>query len=79
MHDLVIRNGTLVDGSGAPARVGDLAIDGGLISSVDGKAGPGRCFAPAAGLRRRSLDGGVGRRAGVRGGVDVAHGMGLLG
>ena len=27
MHDLVIRNGNVVDGTGAPARVADVAID----------------------------------------------------
>jgi N-acyl-D-amino-acid deacylase len=42
MHDLVIRNGTLVDGSGAEPREGDLAIDAGRISSVGEPAGPGR-------------------------------------
>ena len=26
MHDLVIRGGTLIDGTGAPARSGDVAI-----------------------------------------------------
>ena len=31
MHDLVIRNGRIVDGSGAPAFVGDVAIDAGVI------------------------------------------------
>jgi len=39
MHDLVIRGGTLVDGTGAAARSGDLAIDGDRITSVGGKAG----------------------------------------
>ncbi len=42
MHDLVIRNGSLVDGSGAPKREGDLAIDDGLISQVGGRVGKGR-------------------------------------
>ncbi len=42
MHDLVIRNGTLVDGSGAPKKEGDLAIDDGLISQVGGPVGKGR-------------------------------------
>jgi N-acyl-D-aspartate/D-glutamate deacylase len=42
VHDLVIRGGTLVDGSGAPAAAGDLAVDGGRIAAVGGKAGPGR-------------------------------------
>ena len=40
MHDLVIRNGTLVDGSGAAPRQGDVAIDGDRITSVGGTAGP---------------------------------------
>jgi N-acyl-D-aspartate/D-glutamate deacylase len=34
MHDLVIRGGTLVDGTGAPATVGDVAVDGGRITQV---------------------------------------------
>ena len=42
MHDLVIRGGTIVDGTGAPAFTGDLAIDGDRIAQVGGKAGPGR-------------------------------------
>ncbi|MYA33948.1 MAG: amidohydrolase family protein [Gemmatimonadales bacterium] len=33
-YDLVIRGGTLVDGSGGPARAGDVAIDGGRIAAV---------------------------------------------
>ena len=35
--DLVIRGGTLVDGTGAPARAGDLAIGGGRILRVGGR------------------------------------------
>ena len=42
MHDLVIRGGTIVDGSGGPAREGDLAIDAGLITSASGRAGRAR-------------------------------------
>ncbi len=34
MHDLVIRGGTLVDGTGAPARDADVAVDGGRITEV---------------------------------------------
>ena len=41
MHDLVIRGGTLMDGTGAPGAVGDLAIDEGRISAVGGDVGPG--------------------------------------
>jgi N-acyl-D-aspartate/D-glutamate deacylase len=33
-HDLVIRGGTVVDGTGAPARVADVAIDGDRIVAV---------------------------------------------
>ncbi len=33
-HDLVIRGGTIVDGTGAPAYVGDVVIDGGRITRV---------------------------------------------
>ena len=49
MHDVVIRGGTLVDGSGASARVGDLAIDGGRIVQAGGKAGAARREIDAAG------------------------------
>jgi N-acyl-D-amino-acid deacylase len=34
MHDVVIREGTVLDGSGRPGRRGDVAIDAGRISSV---------------------------------------------
>jgi len=40
-HDTVIRGGTVVDGTGAPARTADIAIDNGLITAVgkvDGSA-----------------------------------------
>lgn len=33
-HDLVIRSGRVVDGSGAPARSADIAIDDGVITEV---------------------------------------------
>ncbi|GIU88511.1 MAG: amidohydrolase [Acidimicrobiia bacterium] len=41
MHDLVVRGGTLVDGTGAPPRTADVAIDGGVVTEVgrvDGRA-----------------------------------------
>jgi len=50
MHDLVVRGGTLVDGTGAPARSGDLAIDGDRITSVGGNAGAARREIDASGL-----------------------------
>ncbi len=34
MHDLVIRNGTLIDGTGGARRHADVAIDDGLITAV---------------------------------------------
>src|SRR4051812_26507330 len=42
MHDIVIRGGTIVDGTGAPAYAGDVALSGDRIVQVGGKAGPGR-------------------------------------
>lgn len=40
--DLVIRGGTVVDGTGAPARTADVAIDGDRIVAVGRRLGPGR-------------------------------------
>ncbi|HUA94447.1 MAG TPA: amidohydrolase family protein [Acidimicrobiales bacterium] len=34
MHDLVIRGGTVVDGTGAPPRTADVAVDDGLVTEV---------------------------------------------
>jgi len=51
MHDLVVRGGTLVDGTGAPRRTADVAIDDGVITAV-GKLG-------AAGRREIDADGAV--------------------
>ncbi len=42
MHDLVIRNGAIVDGLGAPSFGGDVAIDGPHITAVGTVDGPGR-------------------------------------
>ncbi|HEY4947596.1 MAG TPA: D-aminoacylase, partial [Acidimicrobiales bacterium] len=39
MHDLVIRGGTVVDGTGAPARTADVAVDDGRVSGVGSFAG----------------------------------------
>jgi len=50
MHDLVIRNGKIVDGTGKPSFIGDVAIDGGKITSVGPKAGAGRREIDATGL-----------------------------
>src|SRR5271166_1961860 len=50
MHDLVIRNGKIVDGSGQPAFNGDIAIDAGIITAAGGTAGAARREIDAAGL-----------------------------
>ena len=50
MHDLVIRRGTVVDGTGAPRREVDIAIDEGLITSLEPKAGRARRELNADGL-----------------------------
>ena len=41
-HDLVIRNGTIVDGTGAEPFVGDIAIDGKTISAIGDVDGSGK-------------------------------------
>jgi len=42
VHDTVIRNGLIVDGTGRPGFYGDVAIDKGRIAQVGGKAARGR-------------------------------------
>ncbi|MEY2398359.1 MAG: N-acyl-D-amino-acid deacylase [Actinomycetota bacterium] len=49
VHDLVIRNATVVDGTGAAPFVGDVAVDGGHIVDV-GEAGAARRTVDADGL-----------------------------
>ena len=50
MHDLLIRAGTIVDGSGAPAFTGDVAIDGGRITAVGRVTGTAHRTLDADGL-----------------------------
>jgi len=50
MHDTVIRGGTILDGTGADAFTGDVAVDGGRLSQVGGKAGAARREIDADGL-----------------------------
>ena len=52
MHDLVIRGGTVVDGTGAPARQADVAIDAGLIVAVGSEVGAGKHEIDAKDMRR---------------------------
>ncbi|WP_454695394.1 N-acyl-D-amino-acid deacylase family protein [Achromobacter aegrifaciens] len=42
MHDLVIRGGTIVDGSGRPRYQADLAIEDGRVVQAEGRAGAAR-------------------------------------
>jgi len=50
MHDIVIRGGTIIDGTGTPAFTGDVAIAEGRIAAVGCKLGPGRREIDATGL-----------------------------
>ena len=50
MHDLVIRNGRVVDGNETPAYLADIAIDNGAITLVGKVSQPGRREIDAAGL-----------------------------
>jgi len=49
MHELVIRNGLIVDGTGADAFEGDVAIADGQIQALGGEVGPGTREIDAAG------------------------------
>src|SRR5512144_277122 len=49
-HDLVIRGGTIIDGTGAPGVTGDVAIDADRLVQVGGRAGAGRREIAADGL-----------------------------
>jgi N-acyl-D-amino-acid deacylase len=50
MHNIVIRGGTIIDGTGNAPFSGDVAITGGRIAGVGGKQGPGKREIDAAGL-----------------------------
>ncbi len=50
MHDMVIRGGTIVDGTGAARFTGDIAIDNGLISQVGKVSGSGKEEIDATGM-----------------------------
>ena len=50
MHQLVIKGGTLVDGTGAPARTADVAVDDGLITEVGDVSADARDTIDADGL-----------------------------
>ena len=48
-HELVVRGGMVVDGTGAPARQADVGIDGGIITEVGSISEPGAREIDAAG------------------------------
>ena len=50
MHDLVIKNGTVVDGTGRDRRIADVAVDGGIITAVGTSVGAGQRVIEADGL-----------------------------
>ena len=50
MFDLVIRNGTVIDGTGNPGRVADVAVSDGRIVAVGEVTEPGESEIDAAGL-----------------------------
>lgn len=49
MFDLVIRNGTVIDGSGTPRKQADVAVQDGRIAAVGPRLGPARREIDAAG------------------------------
>ena len=50
MHDLLIKGGTLIDGTGQPRFAGDIAITGGIITHVGAVEGPAKRVIEADGL-----------------------------
>ena len=48
--DIVIRGGTVVDGTGAPGFQADVAINGGMIAAIGAVPGKGREEIDAAGM-----------------------------
>ncbi len=50
MHDLVIRGGIVIDGTGAPRREADVAVDGESISGIGADLGRGRREIDARGM-----------------------------
>lgn len=49
MHDLVIRNGTIIDGSGEPRFVGDIGVDNNKITAIGKVAEDGKTQIDASG------------------------------
>ena len=49
MHDLLIRGGTVIDGTGAPGRTADVAISAGHVVAIGADLGPARATLDADG------------------------------
>ena len=49
MHDILIQNGSVIDGSGSPAYAADVAVNGGKIAAIGHNLGPARQVIDAAG------------------------------
>jgi len=50
MYDLVIRDGTVIDGTGAARRIADVAVNGGRIVDIGRKLGPAKRDIDAEGM-----------------------------
>src|SRR4051812_5364066 len=50
MHDLIITGGTIVDGTGAPRYIADIAVDEGRITAIGHDLGEARETVDASGL-----------------------------
>lgn len=50
MYDMVIRNGTVIDGSGSPGKLADIGISAGCVAAVGEDVGPGEKEIDAQGL-----------------------------
>src|SRR5207302_1136260 len=55
MHDIVIRGGTIIDGTGRAPFTGDVAIAGSRLVGVGGQPGPGRREVDADGVLAAGL------------------------
>ena len=56
-YDLIIRNGTIYDGSGSPPVTGDVAVNGETIAAIGHvaqRARPGRSWTPGVSRSRRA-------------------------
>jgi N-acyl-D-amino-acid deacylase len=42
MHDIIVVNGTVIDGSGTPRQQADVGIAGGIVTEVGTVRGPSR-------------------------------------